>query len=89
MEGSASPSQYTRRTSRRQKVGLQVIQMCWRVPGPSISARVTVVRAGMWIEGDTFQPWPNSRDESAPVPVVAWPAWPLAPVKFSALIERV
>ncbi|MEZ4715087.1 MAG: hypothetical protein R2851_03205 [Caldilineaceae bacterium] len=53
-----------------------------------MSASVTVVLPGMWMEGETFQPWPSSRAESAPVPSVALPPAPLAPVKFSALIER-
>jgi hypothetical protein len=36
-----------------------------------------------------FQVRPSSRDGTLPVPSVAMPALPLAPVKFSALIERV
>src|SRR5438128_9649559 len=57
-------------------------------PGPSMWARVTVVLAGAWIEGETFHPWPSSRAAIAPVPSVAIPALPFSPVKFSALIER-
>src|SRR5256886_6729032 len=41
------------------------------------------------ILGETFQPWPSSRAAAAPVPSVALPPCPLAPVGFSALIERV
>src|SRR5436190_10190592 len=39
--------------------------------------------------GETFQPCPRSRAASAPVPSVAMPPPPLAPSKFSGLIERV
>jgi hypothetical protein len=42
----------------------------------------------MSILGEIFQPWPNSRPGIAPVPSVAIPPAPLAPVKFSGLIER-
>src|ERR671937_452101 len=41
------------------------------------------------MEGETFQPRPSSRAATAPVPSVALPPCPLAPVGFSALIERV
>src|SRR3972149_6444411 len=41
------------------------------------------------MDGDTFQPRPISRAAYCPVPSVAMPPCPLAPVKFSALIERV
>ena len=39
-------------------------------------------------EGDTFQPRPRCVAATAPVPSVAMPPAPFAPVKFSALIER-
>src|SRR5277367_1361367 len=57
-------------------------------PGPVISARVTVVLALISMEGETFQPWPSSREACAPSPLVAMPAWPFSPVKFSGLMER-
>src|SRR5881392_3304651 len=41
------------------------------------------------MEGETFHPCPSSRAATAPVPSVAIPAFPLSPVKFSALIDRV
>jgi len=41
------------------------------------------------IDGDTFQPWPSSRAAGAPVPSVAMPPAPFAPVKFSGLTDRV
>ena len=78
-----------RSTSLRQKSGCTVSQMCWIAPGPAMSAIVKVLLPGRWTLGDTFQPWPSSRAATAPVPSVAMPACPLAPVKFSALIERV
>jgi hypothetical protein len=87
--GSASPSQCIRSSRLRQFDGCVVIQMCCTVPGPSISARQAVVPAGTSIEGETFQPRPRSRAASAPVPSVAPPPAPGAPVGFSGLIERV
>ena len=55
-----------------------------------IDARcVKVVPGAMCTHGDTFQVWPRSRDACAPAPSVAMPPAPGAPVKFSALIERV
>src|ERR1700720_849214 len=54
-----------------------------------MSARVAVALPAILIDGETFQVRPNSRDGTLPVPSVAMPALPLAPVKFSALIERV
>ena len=41
------------------------------------------------MDGETFHPWPSSRDACAPVPSVAMPARPFSPLKFSALMERV
>jgi hypothetical protein len=41
------------------------------------------------IQGEIFQPCPSSRAAMAETPSVDMPPWPLAPVKFSALIERV
>ena len=66
-----------------------VIQICWMQPGPLISASVKVVPALMLTDGETFQPWPSSREARLPVPSVAMPALPFSPVKFSGLIERV
>src|SRR5690348_9135527 len=63
--------------------------MCWIAPGPAISAIVKVCPALITTEGDTFQPLPRSRAALAPVPSVACPPAPLAPVKFSGLIDRV
>src|SRR5437763_11174335 len=88
-EGVSSWSQEKRRTSRRHVVGCTVIQMCWMAPGPSISASTAVLWPATLMEGETFQPWPSSRAAPAPVPSVALPPCPLAPVGFSALIERV
>jgi hypothetical protein len=39
--------------------------------------------------GLTFQPWPRFFDALAPVPVVAIPPLPFAPLKFSGLIDLV
>src|SRR3954471_19270564 len=58
-------------------------------PGPVISARVKTCFAAILTEGETFQPRPRSRAAPAPVPSVALPPSPLAPVKFSGLIDRV
>ena len=65
-----------------------VIQICWIAPEPSISARVKVDLALTETEGETFQPRPSSRAAPSPVPLVAMPALPFSPVKFSALMER-
>src|SRR5215204_2509755 len=59
------------------------------MPEPSMSAIGNVVPGAMITEGDTFQPTPRSRAAPAPVPRVALPPPPLAPPKFSALIDRV
>src|ERR671936_2290140 len=88
-EGVFSWSQEKRRTSRRHAVGCTVIQMCWMAPGPSISASTAVLWPATLMEGETFQPRPNSRAATAPVPSMALPPFPLAPVGFSALSERV
>jgi len=66
-----------------------VIQICWMQPGPAISPSVKALWALMRTEGDTFQPRPRSPAARAPVPLVAMPAAPFAPVKFSGEIERV
>src|SRR5689334_22139812 len=58
-------------------------------PGPAISPSVKVCLAAILTDGEIFQPWPSSRAALAPVPWVALPPSPLAPVKFSGLIERV
>src|SRR3954447_25546816 len=58
-------------------------------PGPVISARVKTCFAAILTDGETFQPRPRSRAAPAPVPSVALPPSPLAPVKFSGLIDRV
>src|SRR3954447_20304073 len=58
-------------------------------PGPVISARVKTCFAPILTEGETFQPRPRSRAAPAPVPSVDLPPSPLAPVKFSGLIDRV
>ena len=87
-DGVVSPSQYIRSTALRQNPGKAVIQICWIAPGPWISATVNVWCGSIRTEGDTFQPRPRSFAATAPVPSVAMPPAPLAPVKFSALIER-
>src|SRR5580658_590373 len=76
-----------RRTDRRQ-LPVGVNQMPRMEPGPVISARVNVVLLLMSMEGETFQPCPNSREAPLPVPLVAMPARPFSPVKFSGLMER-
>ena len=87
-EGFSSPSQCIRKMlSRLFPVG--VIQMCWIAPAPWTSAITKVWPASIRTEGETFQPWPNSRAARAPVPSVAMPPLPFSPVKFSGLIERV
>src|SRR5690606_4384708 len=88
-DGASSSSQYIRKTSRRHHVGCTVSQMCWIAPGPSISASVAVSFGWILMLGETFHPCPSSRAASAPVPSVALPPSPFAPVKFSALIDRV
>src|SRR3954452_25189652 len=89
IEGRSSLSQKKRNTSRRQYAGATVSQICWIAPGPSISARTPVALPAISMLGEIFQPCPSSRAELAPVPSVAFPPSPFAPVKFSALIERV
>ncbi len=54
-----------------------------------MSAIVKVLLPARCTLGEIFHPWPSSRAATAPVPSVAIPACPLAPVKFSALMERV
>src|SRR6185312_1330013 len=76
-----------RRIDQRQ-LPVGVIQICWIEPGPSISAIVKVALDLMTTEGLIFQPWPSSRAAPDPVPFVAIPPAPLAPLKFSGLIER-
>ena len=66
-----------------------VIQMCWIAPGPSIWARVKVVPASIFTDGETFHFCPRSRAAFFPVPSTAMPPFPFSPVKFSGLIERV
>jgi hypothetical protein len=58
-------------------------------PLPVISPSVKVVPALMRTDGETFHPCPSSRLAPCPVPVVAMPALPFSPVRFSGLIERV
>src|SRR5580658_9349633 len=58
-------------------------------PGPSTSATVNTSPAFMATLGETFQPWPSSREALLPVPSVADPPFPGSPVGFSALIDRV
>jgi len=76
-----------RRTDSRQ-LPVGVNQMPRMAPGPVISARVKLVLLLMPMDGETFQPWPNSREACAPVPLSAMPALPFSPVKFSGLMER-
>src|SRR5215470_11955852 len=57
-------------------------------PGPVMSASTAVAPGATSIEGEIFQPWPSERAGDLPVPSVAMPPWPGAPVKFSGLIER-
>src|SRR6187402_1104512 len=73
--------------NRQLPVG--VIQMCWMAPGPVISPSVKTCLGPIFTDGETFQPRPRSRAALAPVPSVALPPSPLAPVKFSGLIDRV
>ena len=53
-----------------------------------MSASVKVSPGAISIEGETFQPTPRSRAQTAPVPSLARPPAPGAPVKFSGEIER-
>src|SRR5213076_2536722 len=89
IEGYASRSQYARKMRVRQLVGKVVSQMCWRAPGPWMSARVALLCGAITMEGEIFQPCPRSRAASVPVRSVAIPPRPFSPVKFSALMERV
>jgi hypothetical protein len=73
----------------RQTLGTMVIQICWIAPGPSTSARTTVLLPSSVMQGAIFQPCPSSRAASPPTPSVAAPPCPRAPVGFYALIERV
>ena len=50
---------------------------------------MNVCLGATFTDGEIFQPGPRSRAAAAPVPVVARPPCPLAPLKFSGLIERV
>ena len=75
--------------SCRHASGLTVIHNCWIAPGPAMLANSTTLLPGRWMQGETFQPGPNSRAATAPVPSVAMPPCPLPPVGFSELIERV
>jgi hypothetical protein len=59
------------------------------VPEPSMSASTNVACGLIVIDGEIFHPGPRSRQGTAPVPSVAIPPRPFAPVKFSGLIERV
>src|SRR5262249_25158811 len=65
-----------------------VIQICCMDPDPEISAMVNVCPALITTDGLTFQLTPRSRAGPAPVPVVAFPPAPLAPLKFSGLMLR-
>ena len=76
-----------RRMLKRQ-LPVGVIQICWMVPGPLMSAISKVLCAATRTDGETFQPWPRSRAQPSPVPVVAIPPLPFSPVKFSGLTER-
>src|SRR6185295_4295268 len=53
-----------------------------------MSAMMWVVLDFITTLGLTFHPCPKSLDAFSPVPVVAFPPSPLAPLKFSGLIER-
>jgi hypothetical protein len=88
--GCSWSSQYMRMIEWRHLPSASVIQICWIAPGPSISARVKVSPGSMKIDGLIFQPCPRppALAYSAPVPSVAMPPLPLAPSKFSGLIER-
>ncbi|HSS23499.1 MAG TPA: hypothetical protein VLL82_03645 [Mycobacterium sp.] len=56
--------------------------------GPSMAASSNVMFPSMWTLGETFQPWPRCAAQVAPVPSVARAPPPLAPSKFSGLIDR-
>src|ERR1700754_670158 len=66
-----------------------VIQICCTEPGPSISATVNVVPALITTLGLIFHPCPSSRAAPSPVPFLAIPPFPFAPLKFSGLIDLV
>src|ERR1051325_10147776 len=82
-DGSASPSQYTRRIQKRQ-VPVGTIHICWIAPGPWMSASVKVLLALTIADGETFHPCPSPRAAFSPVPFVAIPPLPFSPVGFSA-----
>ena len=72
----------------KRQLPVGVIQICSIVPGPSIAATSNVCPGSITTDGETFHPRPKSRDGFSPVPVTAMPPSPLAPVKFSGLMER-
>src|SRR5665647_757369 len=76
-----------RRISFRQ-LPVGVIQICLMQPEFSMRASVKVVLDLITTLGLSFHPLPSSLAGPAPVPVVALPPSPFAPVKFSGLIER-
>src|SRR5215470_18219104 len=86
--GDEASSQLMRSTSDRHWSGCVVSQICRITPGPSTSAIIAICPDGISMLGETFQPRPSSRAAAAPVPSLAIPPEPLAPVGFSALTER-
>ena len=65
--------------------GWTVSQMRGTTPGPLTSASVAVAAGSITMLGATFQPTPRPRAAFRPVPVIAIPHRPGAPVGFSAL----
>src|SRR6476659_8782155 len=62
--------------------------MCWIAPDPLMSARVKVCPGWITTDGEIFHPTPRSFASLLPVPSVAMPPLPFAPVKFSGEMDR-
>src|SRR6266568_8904854 len=72
----------------RQLVWWVVSQMCVMSAGPSMAASSNVVCPSISTLGEIFQPAPRCAAQAAPVPSIARAPPPLAPSKFSGLIDR-
>src|SRR6202167_3195708 len=72
----------------RQLLRCVVSQMCVMSAGPVMSVSSNMVCPWMSTLGEIFQPGPRCAAAAAPVPSVARPPPPLAPSKFSGLIDR-
>src|SRR5580693_6450630 len=72
----------------RQLMQCVVSQRCVMSAGPSMAANSNVVCPPMSTLGEIFHPVPRCAAEAAPVPSTARAPPPLAPSKFSGLIDR-